>query len=85
MYPNLFSFQALEIIRGCKGLNIVGCDLVEVAPIYDVSGESMEIFGAGRAAMALALKSSVFARCHLVFKVKEQPWALATATERGRS
>lgn len=30
--------QGLEIIRGCKGLNLVGCDLVEVAPIYDVSG-----------------------------------------------
>jgi guanidinobutyrase len=22
--------QALEIIRGCRGLNLVGCDLVEV-------------------------------------------------------
>ncbi|NXW91992.1 SPEB protein, partial [Alopecoenas beccarii] len=32
--------QALEIIRGCKGLNIVGCDLVEVAPMYDVSGNT---------------------------------------------
>uniref|UniRef100_A0A8C6ZTV9 Agmatinase (putative) n=1 Tax=Nothoprocta perdicaria TaxID=30464 RepID=A0A8C6ZTV9_NOTPE len=32
--------QALEIIRGCKGLNIVGCDLVEVAPVYDVSGNT---------------------------------------------
>ena len=30
--------QGLEIIRGCKGLDLVGCDLVEVAPIYDVSG-----------------------------------------------
>ena len=30
--------QALEIIRGCAGLDLVGCDLVEVAPIYDVSG-----------------------------------------------
>ena len=30
--------QALEIIRGCYGLDIVGCDLVEVAPIYDTSG-----------------------------------------------
>ena len=30
--------QALEIIRGCWGLDLVGCDLVEVAPIYDVSG-----------------------------------------------
>lgn len=31
--------QALEIIRGCQGLNVVGCDLVEVSPMYDLSGE----------------------------------------------
>ncbi len=30
--------QALEIIRGCRGLDIVGFDLVEVAPIYDSTG-----------------------------------------------
>ena len=30
--------QALEVIRGCRGLNLVGCDLVEVAPIYDTRG-----------------------------------------------
>ncbi len=30
--------QALEIIRGCRGLELVGADLVEVAPIYDTSG-----------------------------------------------
>ncbi len=30
--------QALEIVRGCRGLDLVGCDLVEVAPIYDTSG-----------------------------------------------
>ncbi|MDX2381102.1 MAG: agmatinase [Acidimicrobiia bacterium] len=30
--------QALEIIRGCRGLSIVGADLVEVAPIYDTTG-----------------------------------------------
>ncbi len=30
--------QALEIIRGCHGLDLVGCDLVEVAPIYDTTG-----------------------------------------------
>jgi guanidinobutyrase len=30
--------QGVEIIRGCRGLNVVGCDVVEVAPIYDVSG-----------------------------------------------
>ena len=29
--------QALEIIRGCRGLALVGCDLVEVAPVYDAS------------------------------------------------
>ncbi|XP_054858000.1 agmatinase, mitochondrial [Eublepharis macularius] len=32
--------QALEIIHGCQGLNIVGCDLVEVAPMYDLSGNT---------------------------------------------
>jgi len=32
--------QALEIIRGCDGLNIVGCDLVEVSPPYDPSGNT---------------------------------------------
>ncbi|KAM4704489.1 guanidino acid hydrolase, mitochondrial [Rhinophrynus dorsalis] len=36
----LTTSQALEIIRGCRGLNIVGCDLVEVAPIYDQSGNT---------------------------------------------
>ena len=30
--------QALEVVRGCRGLDLVGCDLVEVAPIYDTSG-----------------------------------------------
>ncbi|XP_061458044.1 guanidino acid hydrolase, mitochondrial [Rhineura floridana] len=32
--------QALEIIRGCQGLNIIGGDLVEVAPVYDASGNT---------------------------------------------
>lgn len=32
--------QALEIIRGCRGLNLVGCDLVEVSPPYDPSGNT---------------------------------------------
>lgn len=31
----LSSNQALQIIRGLTGLNIIGCDLVEVAPAYD--------------------------------------------------
>lgn len=33
-------WQALEIIRGCNGLNIVGADLVEVSPPYDTSGNT---------------------------------------------
>ena len=32
--------QGLEIIRGCSGLNVVGGDLVEVAPPYDPSGNT---------------------------------------------
>jgi guanidinobutyrase len=32
--------QALEIVRGCRGLNVVGGDLVEVAPAYDPSGNT---------------------------------------------
>ncbi|XP_071493942.1 guanidinobutyrase-like [Diadema antillarum] len=34
----LTSVQALEIVRGCRGLNLVGCDLVEVSPPYDTTG-----------------------------------------------
>lgn len=36
----LTSQQGLEIIRGCRGLDLVGCDLVEVAPAYDTSGNT---------------------------------------------
>ncbi|XP_069172824.1 guanidinobutyrase-like isoform X2 [Procambarus clarkii] len=34
----LTTIQALEIVRGCRGLNMVGCDLVEVSPPYDFEG-----------------------------------------------
>ncbi|MDB6180792.1 agmatinase [Paracoccus fistulariae] len=33
-------WQAYEIVRGCAGLNLVGCDLVEVSPPYDPSGNT---------------------------------------------
>lgn len=36
----LTTWQALEIVRGCAGLNIIGCDLVEVSPPYDPSGNT---------------------------------------------
>ncbi len=32
--------QAMELIRGLRGLNIVGCDMVEVSPPYDPSGNT---------------------------------------------
>ena len=34
----LTSAQAFEIVRGCRGLNIIGGDLVEVSPAYDHGG-----------------------------------------------
>jgi len=36
----LMTSQGLEIIRGCFGLNLVGCDLVEVSPPYDTTGNT---------------------------------------------
>jgi guanidinobutyrase len=39
----LTTIQGLEIIRGCAGLNLVGCDLVEVSPPYDPSGNTAMI------------------------------------------
>ena len=32
--------QALQIVRGLRGLNLVGADLVEVSPAYDPSGNT---------------------------------------------
>lgn len=36
----LTTAQALEIVRGCRGMNIVGCDLTEVSPPYDTTGNT---------------------------------------------
>lgn len=36
----LTTVQAIELIRGCRGLNLVGCDLVEVSPPYDMQGNT---------------------------------------------
>jgi len=36
----LTTMQAMELIRNLRGLNIVGCDLVEVSPPYDTSGNT---------------------------------------------
>jgi agmatinase len=50
----LSSFQALEIIRGLSGINLVGMDVVEVAPAYDV-GEITALAGATLAMEFLCL------------------------------
>ena len=53
----LSTHQSLEIIRGLKGINIVGADIVEVAPAYDV-GEITALAGATLAAEFLCLYAS---------------------------
>ena len=50
----LSTFQALEIVRGLAGINVVGMDIVEVAPAYDV-GEITALAGAMLAAEFLCL------------------------------
>jgi agmatinase len=41
----LSSAQIIELVRSLQGLNIVGCDLVEVSPPYD-NGEITSLLGA---------------------------------------
>lgn len=36
----LLTSQGLEVIRGMSGLNLIGCDLVEVSPPYDATGNT---------------------------------------------
>jgi len=36
----LTTIQGLEIVRGCRGLNLIGCDLMEVSPPYDSTGST---------------------------------------------
>jgi guanidinobutyrase len=36
----LTTIQGIEVLRGCRGLDIVGGDLVEVSPPYDPSGNT---------------------------------------------
>jgi guanidinobutyrase len=36
----LTTIQALEIVRGLKGTNLIGGDLVEVSPPYDTTGNT---------------------------------------------
>lgn len=42
----LMDWQGLQIIRGLAGVNLVGCDLVEVSPPYDPAGNTAMIAAA---------------------------------------
>ncbi len=57
----LSTHQALEIIRQLEGINLVGMDLMEVAPAYDV-GEITALAGATLAAEFICLYASNPAR-----------------------
>lgn len=50
----LSSYQAMRILRGLEGINLVGMDMVEVAPAYDVS-EITALAGATVALQQLCL------------------------------
>ena len=50
----LSTHQALEIVRGLAGIRLIGMDVVEVAPAYDV-GEITALAGATLAAEFLCL------------------------------
>lgn len=42
----LTSFEAQELVRGLAGLNVVGCDVVEVAPQFDGPGQITALLAA---------------------------------------
>ncbi len=49
------SFEALAYLRALKGLNLVGCDVVEVAPAYDGPGQVTALFAANAVFEMLSL------------------------------
>lgn len=65
----LTTFQAQEIIRNLRGINLVGMDLVEVAPAYDV-GEITSLAGASLAYEFLCLYA---VNPHVKLKRREAP------------
>lgn len=42
----LTSYEAQELVRGLAGLNVVGCDIVEVAPQFDGPGQITALLAA---------------------------------------
>lgn len=71
----LTSDRAIKLVRGLKDLNIVGMDVVEVAPAYDQS----EITALAAATLALEMLYIQAA------KKANKPYALIAAARRMRS
>jgi len=42
----LTSYEAQELVRGLAGVNMVGCDVVEVAPVFDGPGQITALLAA---------------------------------------
>ena len=59
----LTSAQAFEIVRGCRGLNIIGGDLVEVSPAYDHGGITATLAANLLYEMLCALPGAVQRNC----------------------
>ena len=75
MIGGLTSDRAIKLVRGLKDLNIVGMDVVEVAPAYDQS----EITALAAATLALEMLYIQAA------KKANKPYALIAAARRMRS
>ena len=53
--------ELFQILRGLEGLNVVGADIVEVAPVYDTQAELTGLAAAGvvEALIELMVKTAV--------------------------
>ena len=65
----LTSVQAIELIRGCQGMNLVGCDLVEVSPPYDLQGNTALLAANLIFEMLCVLPGSSFLKCFAIYVV----------------
>ena len=58
----LTTIQALSLLRGLRGLNLIGADLVEVAPAYDPTGNTALVGATMMYEMLCLLAEAVAAR-----------------------
>src|SRR4051812_30209766 len=53
----LTSYEAQELVRGLAGVNMIGCDVVEVAPVYDGPGQITALLAANIMFELLCIKA----------------------------